>query len=247
MSKFLVGSVSAVTHWTKRLCTLSIAVDFPEFEAGQFVSVGLNIDDKPHMRPYSLVNPPSSDGIEIYFNTVPEGSLSTQLYQCKVGDSLLIGRRAAGLFTLSEVPAAKHLWLIATGTGIGPYLSILATTIPWQRFDKIVLVHSVSTADEKTYRPQIQQLKDHYPEKFVDIYCVTREKTADSLPHRIQHCLTKGMLEAAAGVPLTADDSQVMLCGNNSMIRDMIALLAERGMQKNLRRKPGQITTEQYY
>ena len=247
MSKFLNGSVVTATHWNQRLCTLKIAVNFPEFEAGQFVSVGLENNGKTDMRPYSLINPPSTDFIEIYFNTVPEGSLSTLLYQCKAGDSLLVSPQPAGFFTLSEIPQGKHLWLIATGTGIGPYLSILSTSIPWQRFEKIVLVHSVSTADELVYRPQIEALKDQYPDQLISVYCVTREKISDGLQRRIQRCLTDGELEASAGIALSADDSQVMLCGNRNMIQDVMAILAARGMTKNLRKTPGQITTEHYY
>ena len=247
MSKFLIGSVTGVTHWTKRLCTLKIGVDFPEFEAGQFVRIGLEIDGKPELRPYSLVNPPFCDFIEIYFNTVPQGSLSTSLYQRKVGDSLLVGAQAAGFFTLAEVPTAKHLWLIATGTGIGPYLSMLSTATPWQRFEKIVLVHSVSTADELVYQASIEKLQHQYPKQLTSVYCVTREKIAHGLQQRIQQCLADSQLEAFAGIPLSADDSQVMLCGNKSMIEDMISLLVSRGMKKNLRREPGQITTEHYY
>ena len=247
MAKFLNGSVITATCWNQRLCTLKIDVNFPKFEAGQFVSIGLEIDGNPDMRPYSLINPPSSGFIEIYFNTVPEGSLSTRLYQCKIGDSLLVSPQAAGFFTLSEVPQGKHLWLIATGTGIGPYLSMLATPTPWQRFEKIVLVHSVSTADELVYKPQIELLKERYPDQLISVYCVTREKIAYGLQRRIQPCLADGELEASAGIALSADDSQVMLCGNRNMIHDVMTILAARGMKKNLRRNPGQITTEHYY
>ena len=247
MPKFLNGSVIAVTHWNQRLCTLKIAVDFPPFEAGQFVSIGLEVDNKPYMRPYSLVNVPNRDFIEIYFNTVPEGSLSTSLYQRKVGDSLLVSKEAAGFFTLSEVPTGKHLWLIATGTGIGPYLSILGTSDPWERFEKIVLVQSVSTADELAYKVYIEALQARYPEKLTTVYCVTREQVDGGLPHRIQQCFTNGTLEASAGVAISAKTSQVMLCGNRDMIQDMISMLASRGMKKSSRSKPGHITTEHYY
>jgi ferredoxin--NADP+ reductase len=247
MSKFLRGSVITVKHWTQRLCTLRIAVDFPEFEAGQFVCVGLEVNNKPDLRPYSLISSPSCDFIEIYFNTVPKGSLSTLLYQCKIGDSLLVSSQAAGVFTLAEVPAAKHLWLIATGTGIGPYLSMLTTPTPWQKFEKIVLVHSFSTVDELVYLPLIKKLQDQYQGQLINICCVTREKSVNSLQHRIQQCLGDGQLETFADLPISAANSQVMLCGNKNMIEDMIALLSLRGMKKNLRRKPGQITTEHYY
>jgi len=247
MSTLLTGSVIAVNHWNQRLCTLKIGVDFPEFEPGQFVRVGLSVDGKPEMRPYSLINAPSHGFIEIYFNTVPEGSLSTLLYQCKPGDSLLVGAGAAGFFTLAEVPTAKHLWLLATGTGIGPYLSILATPTPWQRFEKIVLVHSVSTADELVYLPLIDKLQHQYQGQLTSVYCITREKRANSLQHRIQQCIVNGELESSAGISISANESQVMLCGNKKMIEEVMALLALRGLKKNLRRRPGQITTEHYY
>ena len=110
-----------------------------------------------------------------------------------------------------------------------------------------MLVHSVSTADELVYRPQIEALKGQYSDQLISVYCVTREKISNGLQRRIQRCLTDGELEASAGIALSADDSQVMLCGNRNMIQDVMAILAARGMTKNLRKTPGQITTEHYY
>ena len=119
----------------KEVVHLAIEADAPAFTAGQFIRVGIDLEDGRVGRPYSLVNPPNERHLEIFFNVVPEGPLSSRLAALEPGDSLWLTDAANGFLTLDEVPDnARDLWMLATGTGVGPFLSMLQTGQPWQRF-----------------------------------------------------------------------------------------------------------------
>lgn len=251
------GEVIENKAWTERLFTLRIRMPQQPFKAGQFIRLQLPINTgdgdndaaETVAKSYSLVNAPqeADDVVEVFYNTVPDGRLSNALAALQVGDSIEVSQPANGFFVLDEVPEAKHLWLFATGTGLGPYISILKTADVWQRFDKIVLVHGVPLRAELAYGDLIQQWQEQYSEQFQFVSCVTQEENPDGLETRITTALADGSLEKVAGLTINKDDSHVMLCGNHAMINDMKSLLAEHHMEKHLRHKPGQITTEQYF
>lgn len=198
-------------------------------------------------RPYSLVNAPHVRPLEFYYIEVPEGPLTPRLARLQAGDPIFIMPRASGFLVLSEVPDAQHLWLIATGTGIGPFLSILHTEAPWNRFQRIVLVHAVRRAAELSYSQQIGQLLALHPEQLSYVPFVSREAHAGALTGRVPAAIEDGRLEAAAGVTLAAENSQLMLCGNPAMVATTIEVLEARGMKKHRRRDPGHITVENYW
>ena len=125
MADWLTGKVVEKIQWNKRLFSLRIQAGFQDFMPGQFVRVALDINGERVARPYSLVNKPGEELLEIYFNIVDEGPLSPKLAELKVGDEIFVTDRANGFLTVAEVPECKHLWLLATGTGVGPFLSIL--------------------------------------------------------------------------------------------------------------------------
>ena len=246
MTEWIKGRVTANRRWNAQLCSLQIQAPLPPFEAGQFVRLGLEVDGELLARPYSLVNPPGTSEAEIYFNLVPGGPLSHRLFNLRPGEPLQLSARAAGFFTLAEVPAAKHLWLLATGTGIGPYLSMLRTPAPWQRFERIILVHGVKRADDLAYSKLRDRWRRERPNQLCQLNAVTTEPSAGDLPCRITQALTSGLLEDRAGLQLQPQDSQVMLCGNPTMVADCLEALTAKGLHKNLRRKPGEITREVY-
>ena len=160
---------------------------------------------------------------------------------------MLLAPRAAGFFILSEVPEAETLWMLATGTALGPFLSILSTEEAWQRHRNIVLVHAVRTAAELTYRDEIKALLEQHAGQMQFIPFVSREDTGFAINARVPAAIMDGRLESRAGFPISASDTQVMICGNPAMVRDTTAVLEGRGLKKNRRREPGQITTEQYW
>jgi ferredoxin--NADP+ reductase len=145
------------------------------------------------------------------------------------------------------MPEAEVLWMLSTGTAIGPFLSILGDATVWKRFKKIVLVHAVRTAAELTYQDEINALLEQHPEQLQMIPFVSREDTDVAIRARVPDAIEDGRLEARAGIPLNAENSQVMICGNPAMVRDTTRVLEARGLKKNKRRDPGHITTEQYW
>ncbi len=247
MTEWLQGQIVERRQWTDDLYSLRFAAPLAGFKAGQFVRIALDIDGERVGRPYSLVNAPHEPQLEIYFNVVKGGPLSPRLAQLAAGDTLWLSNSANGFLVLDELPETPQLWLLATGTGIGPFLSILKTEQAWTRFERIVLGHSVQYAAELTYRDLIDQLQTEHGEQLRYVPLVTREAVPGALNKRIPASIASGDLEAHAGVTLRADNSHVMLCGNAAMIGDVGEELAKRDMRRHRRREPGHITTEKYH
>lgn len=247
MSRWVQGTVAENRHWTDQLYSLKIDAPIAPFQAGQFTRLALDIDGQRVARPYSFVNAPQEPLVEIYSITVPGGPLSNRLAELQPGDSVWVATKSSGFFTLSEVPDADDLWMLATGTALGPFLSILKTEEPWQRFKNIVLVHAVRTVPELTYRETIGELEKLHGEQLIVIPFVSREETDFALHGRIPQAIEDGRLEERAGIPLQVDRSQIMLCGNPNMVRDTSEILQRHGFKRNRRREKGHITTENYW
>jgi ferredoxin--NADP+ reductase len=242
---WLDGRVIENRHWTGSLFSLRVEGIGLKFEAGQFVRIALEIGGGRVARPFSFVNPPADPVLEFYGVVVPQGPLSPRLARLRAGELLQVASNPAGFLVLSELPDAETLWLLSTGTGIAPFLSILRTEAPWRRFRNIVLVHAVRFSGELVYREIIENL---IREKSLrNINFVSREPHPGALGGRIPAALRDGRLEAAAGLKIAPENSQVMLCGNPDMLKDTAAALAERGLRKHRRRSPGQITVESFW
>lgn len=247
MKDWVKGRVVAKRQWNHRLFSVQFDAPVEGFKAGQFTQVALDIGAERVGRPYSLVNPPQQRPLEIYFNAVPDGPLTNRLTQVSPGDELWIAAKASGVFTLDVMPASRDLWLIATGTALGVYLSILRTSDPWERYERVFLVHGVRSSDELTYGDAIGALCDTYGERFRFVPVLSRERREGVLHGRIPALLGAGDLEAHAGVAIAAEHSHLMLCGQAEMIRDVRAFLEGHGMRRHRRNEPGHYTTEQYH
>jgi len=251
LSAWIEGKVAGRRAWSAAL--YSLLVDAPQltFTAGQFARIALPAppgSKEPMIgRPYSFVNPPTRQPHEFYFIILPEGPLSPRLAQLGEGESVWLAPRANGFFTIAETAAADSLWCLSTGTGIGPFLSMLRTDDPWTKFGRVVLVHSVRHAEELTYREAIAGIARERSGTFHYVPMVSREAHPDALAGRIPQAIEDGRLEARAGVPLTAENAHAMLCGNPAMVDDVQKVLATRGMRRHRRREPGHVTLETYW
>ena len=247
MSAWVEGEVVRKIRWTEQLFSLQVDAPVETYRAGQFTKLALDVDGERVGRPYSYVNPPQQRPLEFYFITVAGGPLTTRLERLDVGDKLWVQARASGMFVLDELPDARNLWLLSTGTALGVFLAILNTDQPWERFENVILVHGVRTGAELTYRNAIAAIQSRHPDRFRMIPAVSREDVDGALRGRLTHAIEDGRLEETAGTALTADTSQVMICGNSDMVRDTSALLEARGMRRNRRREPGHFTIEKYF
>ena len=245
--KWLEGRVIENRHWTDALFSLRVEGAPLAFEAGQFVRIALDLGGERVARPFSFVNPPQDTAHEFYGIVVPQGPLSPRLAELKAGERLYVARNPAGFLVLSEIPDAETLWLVSTGTGIAPFLSILRTEAVWKRFGSVVLVHAVRYAKELIYRDLVEDIFLKNPKQFHSVTFVSREAAPGSLAGRVPAAIRDGRLAKAAGLALAPETSHVMLCGNPDMLKDATTALAELGMRKHRRRAPGQVTAESFW
>lgn len=248
MAEWCEAKVIEIKTWTPALFSLVVQASIRPFTAGQFAKLSMNIGGQRIQRAYSYVNPPQEEKLEFYLVDVPQGALSPALHRLNIAETIEITADAAGFFVLNEVPDCQILWMLATGTAIGPYLSILQNKVGLERFEKIILVHAARYADDLSYWPLMQQLVAYFAGKLVIQAVVSREQRLDALQGRIPELIANGALEQSVGQVLSPETSHVMLCGNPQMVRETQQLLIDsRAMQRHLRRKPGHITSEQYW
>ncbi|AKC60738.1 ferredoxin--NADP(+) reductase [Blochmannia endosymbiont of Camponotus (Colobopsis) obliquus] len=249
MTTWTTGKIIQITHWTKHLFTIILHAAINPFIPGQFAKLKLKTTNNKHIqRAYSYVNTPNNINLEFYLVSIPNGKLSPLLYVLRPGDEILISKEAYGTFILETIPNCHTLWMLATGTGIGPYLSILEYGQGLQRFTNIVLVHAVRFVKHLNYLPHMLRLKKKYKKKIKIQTILSQETMPNSLTGRLPYLIKNGLLEQAVGLTLAVNNSHVMLCGNPHMVYDVQELLKKtRGMKNNIKNKIGQITKEKYW
>ncbi|UQS13903.1 ferredoxin--NADP reductase [Pseudomonas sp. HS6] len=252
--KYSRQTLLEVQPLTSSLFTLRTTRDAGfRFRAGQFARLGVTkADGSTVWRAYSMVSSPFDEFLEFFSIVVPDGEFTSELSRLKAGDTLLVDRQAFGYLTLDRFVDGRDLWLLSTGTGVAPFLSILQDFEVWEKFERIILVYSVREARELAYQQLIAELSQRdyladYAHKFQFIPVVTREPHVGALNGRITTLIENGELEKIAGIELEPVHSRVMLCGNPQMIDDTRALLKQRGMNLSLTRRPGQVAVENYW
>lgn len=251
IEKFTQEKVLSVHRWTNTLFsfTLTRPAHF-KFTAGQFARIGLKVGDELVVRAYSVVSSPFDETLEFFSIVVPDGAFTSNLQHLKVGDALYLEKIPYGFLTLAryQLPAPQDLWLLGTGTGLAPFLSMLQDFDTWSKYQNINLVYSVRTQAELAYSERIVQIAATFGEghtgfKFIPI--ITRDPNA-ALHERLPVLIANGELEKAAGMPLNPQTSHVMLCGNPQMVDDTKDALKARGLTMN-RRGEGNIAVENYW
>ncbi len=252
--KFTRQRLLEVQTLTPNLFTLRTSRD-PGFRfgAGQFARLGVR---KPSgcivWRAYSMVSAPHDEFLDFFSIVVPDGEFTSELSRLQAGDELLVDKQAFGYLTLDRFPDGRDLWLLATGTGLAPFLSILQDFEAWQRFERIVLVYSVREARELAYQRLIHELPareylEGLGDKLTYLPVVTREQVPGMLHGRITTLIENGELERAADLRFEPQHSRIMLCGNPQMIEDTRAILKARDLNLSLTRRPGQVAVENYW
>lgn len=232
------------TEWAPGLITLRLGVE-PMFEAGQFFNLGLYLEGEFTRRAYSAASAPGAP-LEFFIAEVNDGEFSPALFALDEGQHVWVEDKPQGFFTLRYVPDAEELWLVATGTGLGPFIAMLRSGQLWERFRRVIVVHGVRDAAQLAYRTDLAAWREQRPLGVVT--CLSRASAVPPLlSGRVTQALVDGSLEAAAGTSISPERSHVMLCGNPEMLEEMSALLHARGLSKHRQRKPGHITTEKYW
>jgi ferredoxin--NADP+ reductase len=252
--KFTRQQLLSVQPWSATLFSLRCTRDPGfRFRPGQFARLGVRkASGSIIWRAYSLVSAPHDEFLEFFSIVVPDGEFTSELSRLQVGDELLVEQQAFGYLTLDRFVDGRDLWLLASGTGLAPFLSLLQDPEVWQRFARIVLVYSVRNRQELAYQALIEGLaqRDYLQglgARLVYLPLVTREALPGTLQGRVTTLLANGELERAAGFALEPEQSRVMLCGNPQMIEDCRTLLKARDLQLSLTRRPGQVAVENYW
>jgi ferredoxin--NADP+ reductase len=232
------------------------------FKAGQFARLGvkntLNLPNEPDTiwRAYSMVSSPFDEHMEFFSIVVPNGAFTSHLSQLELGSSIYIDKTNFGFLTTARFESGKDLWLLASGTGLAPFLSILHDPDTWEQFENIVLVHSARSSQELVYQEMIQEftqhpllseLVSHIQKRFFYVPVVTREKKLACLSERITTLLEQSTLTEVTGLPMSLERSRFMICGNPDMVTDIRNVLKQKGYSPARRITPGEIAVENYW
>lgn len=246
--------VTQVRQWTPTLISFRITrAEGFRFVPGHYARIGLpDAASDAVWRPFSMVSGADDDFLEFLVVLIAGGQFSRRMAALKVGDPVLVEKLSYGFLTVDQLAPGNDLWMLATGTGLGPFMSILRYPAAWRSFDHLVLVHSVRRAEELAYQKDIEAIRDSEATSGVRadlryLPVVTREKHPGALYARIPQLIINGRLEAAADVPLESGHSRVMVCGNPELGRDMRSLLTVRGFAATRRGVLGQMAFEKYW
>lgn len=268
-------TVLSKTTWTPNLFSFTVSrPDSFKFTAGQFVRLGVNPShlnyykqqgeagndvandalNEDIFRAYSIVSSPFDEVLEFFSIVIPNGAFTSQLQHLEVGDELLLNTMPFGFLTLAryQKPLPKDLWLLATGTGLAPFLSMLQDLKTWEDYEHIILAYSARSIEELAYVDKIKSLQEDFgslvdnPAKLIFIPVVTREPIEGALTERLPKLLLDGTLQERAGIALDVDSTHIMLCGNPDMVEDTKETLKSLELVMN-RRGEGNIAVENYW
>jgi len=254
MSAFLEERVLSVHHWTDRLFSFTTTRDVAlRFSNGHFTMIGLKVDGKPLLRAYSIASPNYAEHLEFLSIKVQDGPLTSRLQHIQPGDTIVVGKKPTGTLLIDYLLPARRLYMLATGTGLAPFLSVIRDPETYEKFEQVVLVHGVREVKELAYREMLEsQLKqDEFLGEMVQkqlLYypTVTREPFVHQ--GRIPNLLDSGQLGKDLGIPdLNPAEDRVMICGSPEMLRDLKALCEKRGFTEGNTTRPGQFVIERAF
>jgi ferredoxin--NADP+ reductase len=255
MSAFNEERVLSVHHWTDKLFTFTTTRDPSlRFSNGHFTMIGLRQESgKPLLRAYSIVSANYEEHLEFLSIKVPDGPLTSKLQHIQPGDPIVVGRKPTGTLLIDYLLPGKRLYMLATGTGLAPFMSIVRDPETYEKFDQVVLVHGVRQVDELAYHdmlvehlPNHEFLGDLVTSKLRYYPTVTREAYKNM--GRITDLMSQGKLFEDLGMPpLDREHDRVMICGSPGMLRDLKVMLEERGFHEGNTSTPGDFVIERAF
>jgi ferredoxin--NADP+ reductase len=255
MSAFLEETVLSVHHWTDRLFSFTTTRDPTlRFSNGHFTMIGLRLETgKPLLRAYSIVSANYEEHLEFLSIKVQDGPLTSRLQHIKVGDKIIVGRKPTGTLLINYLLPGKNLYLIGTGTGLAPFLSVARDPETYERFEKVIVVHGVRDVAELAYREYLtHELPDHeflgemVTNQMLYYPTVTREPFMNQ--GRVTTLIETGKMQSDLGLPpLDPANDRVMLCGSPGMLRDLKHMLEKRGFMEGNTTKQGDFVIERAF
>ncbi|RJF77821.1 ferredoxin--NADP reductase [Rhodopseudomonas palustris] len=254
MSNLMEERVLSVRHWTDRLFSFTTTRDSGfRFRNGEFTMTGIKVDGKPLLRAYSVASPNYEETLEFYSIKVPYGPLTSRMQHLKEGDTIIVGRKATGTLVIDNLREGKNLYLLATGTGVAPFLSIIRDPETYERFEKIVLVHGCRQIAELAYGESMvtalqehEFLADEVKDKLIYYPTVTREPFVHE--GRISKLIDNGQLFSDIGLPpLDKVQDRVMLCGSTQMMVDLKSRLVALGFEEGNHGEAGDFVLEKAF
>ena len=238
MATLRTERVLSVNHWSDRLFSFKATRDPAfRFENGHFVMLGIDLGGKPLMRAYSIASPNHGEQLEFLSIKVPDGPLTSRLQNIAPGQELFVSSKPVGTLVVRDLRPGRILYLLATGTGLAPFLSIIRDPETYEKFDRVVLTHGVRTSAELAYADYITEELPNDPYLGEDIsakllYYPTVTREAFRNTGRLTDLLASGRLNADLGLPpLDPALDRAMICGSPEMLHDMSALLDARGFK----------------
>ena len=238
MSKYSTEKVLSVHHWNDTLFSFKTTRQQGlRFENGQFVMIGIEVDGRPLTRAYSVASPNYEEHLEFFSIKVPNGPLTSRLQHLKVGDDLLVSRKPTGTLVIHDLKPGKNLYLLGTGTGLAPYMSLIQDIEMYDRFEKIILVHGVRTVNELAYAdfienelPNNEFFGEEVKNKLIYYPTVTREEFRNR--GRLTNLITSGKLFTDIGLPpINPKEDRAMICGSAEMLKDTEEILDSLGFE----------------
>ena len=251
---FHVETVTAVHHWTDSLFSFRCTRDPGfRFQSGQFIMIGLVVDGKPLVRAYSIASAHYEEELEFYSIKVQDGPLTSRLQHLKVGDEILVGKKPTGTLVLTGLTQGKRLYLLGTGTGLAPFLSLVKDPEVYDNFEKVIVTHTCREVADLSYRdfletdlPNDELLGEFVKDKLVYYPTVTRE----DFKHRgrITDLIASGQMARDLGLPqLNPAEDRLMLCGGPSVLASLKPLLEGMGFREGSLANPGDYVLERAF
>jgi len=254
MSNFNEETVTSVRHWTDNLFSFTATRERSfRFVNGQFTMMGLEVEGKPLLRAYSMVSTSYDDELEFFSIKVPDGPLTSRLQHIKEGDRILVGKKPTGTLVLDNLLAGRNLYLLSTGTGLAPFMSIIRDPETYEKCEKVVLVHGCRQIAELAYGEQITEAlpKHEYLGELIRdnlIYYPTVTREPFRHRGRVTDLITSGQLFTDIGMPgFDPEQDRAMLCGSPQMLEDMKTILEDRGFIEGSSGKPASYVIEKAF
>jgi len=254
MSAFNEETVLSVHNWTDRLFSFTTTRDPSlRFSNGHFTMIGLRLNDKPLLRAYSIASANYEEHLEFLSIKVEDGPLTSRLQHIKAGDSIIVGRKPTGTLLIDYLLPGKRLYMLASGTGLAPFMSVIRDPETYEKFDQVILVHGVREVAELAYHeyltqnlPQHEFLGEMVSKQMLYYPTVTRQTFEHT--GRITTLIETGQLFTDLGVPkLDREQDRIMICGSPGMLRDLKSMLEQRGFNEGNTTRPGDFVIERAF